>query len=116
MPVLALKLLWLSRIENRTEENLTMNLNNRTRMLSALMVLALATITVLGQTVTNVVPGPSAMQPYGDPNDTVRNFGLWWNGNGVVNQDVDFTMQSSANIPASLHVVYDCPGASVTGG
>jgi len=91
-----------------------MNLNTRTWMLSALMVLALAASNASGQTVTNVVPGPGAMQPYGDPTDTTRNFGMWWTGNGTVTEDLDFNMHSSGNIPASLHVVYDCPGATVS--
>lgn len=81
---------------------------------SALLVMALAAGTGLAATVTNVIPRPGAMQPGGDPNDTTRNFGMWWTGNGTVTEEFDTSMHSSNEIAGSLHVIYDCPGGSVT--
>src|SRR5689334_21819494 len=86
---------------------------NRKWTTSALLVLGLAGGAALAQTVTNIVPRPAAMQPGGDPNDTARNFGLWWNGNGSVTQEFEPTTRSREDISGSLHVVFDCPGGTV---
>ncbi|HTL58428.1 MAG TPA: hypothetical protein VL361_22260 [Candidatus Limnocylindrales bacterium] len=80
---------------------------------SAVFAMALVASSAWSETITNVIARPGAIQPNGDANDTTRNFGIWWNDNGAVTEDLDFNMHSQANIPASLHVVYDCAGGTV---
>src|SRR5579859_7382710 len=88
--------------------------NSRILFASALVALALCAGGAYSQTVTNITPRPAAMQPGGDAADTTCNFGLWWTGNGSVTEDLDTTVHSLDNIAGSLHVVYDCPGGTVT--
>jgi hypothetical protein len=81
---------------------------------SALLPFVVSAGTALAATVTNIVPRPGAMQPGGDPTDTTLNFGTWWNGNGTVTEAFDSTMHSQEDIAGSLHVIFDCPGGTVT--
>src|ERR1035438_8438542 len=91
-----------------------MKQNNQLQKCFAAASLALAFTCWSGLAASDIIPTPGAMQPGGDATDTTLRFGQWYSANGVASETLDTTKHSLGNIPASIHVVFDAPGGTVT--